>query len=260
MSSMSEDLHFRGVHGIDDARALVGVLDAVWGGWDGAAGIHDTTTLALAHAGNYAEVALLGDDPVGAALGFFGVPLGEVLHSYIVGVLPNARGLGVGRAIKLRQRDWCRQRSITTMTWTFDPLVARNAYFNIEKLGARPTHYMIDYYGDMSDGINAGQASDRVLLAWDLTVDTPPHHESPGQTFAALAVDPAGRPEMHEAPTDGAHLTLEIPRDIERLRTEDPPLSHEWRLALRATLGELLQAGWKVTAFDRAGRYVMERS
>ena len=67
------------------------------------------------------------------------------------------------------------------MTWTFDPLVARNAYFNIEKLGARPTHYMIDYYGQMSDGINAGQASDRVLLTWDLTVDTPP---PPGRRLA----------------------------------------------------------------------------
>ena len=171
---MSGGLHFRSVHGIDDARTMVRVLDAVWGGWDGAAGIQDATILALAHAGNYAEVAILDGDPVGAALGFFGEPLGDVLHSHIVGVLPRATGLGIGRAIKMRQRDWCRQRSITTMTWTFDPLVARNAYFNIEKLGARPTRYMIDYYGQMSDGLNAGQASDRVLLTWDLTVD-PPH-------------------------------------------------------------------------------------
>jgi predicted GNAT superfamily acetyltransferase len=258
---MSGDLHFRSVHGIDDARAMVQVLDAVWGGWDGAAGVQDATILALAHAGNYAEVALLSDEPVGAALGFFGEPLGQVLHSYIVGVLPNARSLGVGRAIKLRQREWCRQRSITTMTWTFDPLVARNAYFNIEKLGARPTRYLIDHYGQMSDGINAGQASDRVLLAWDLTVDAPPPRPPlSGQSFPALAVDPSGKPELHEAPPDCAHLTLEIPSDIERLRRDDAPLSREWRIALRRTLPQLLDAGWQVTAFDRAGRYVLERS
>ena len=258
---MSGGLHFRSVHGIDDARTMVRVLDAVWGGWDGAAGIQDATILALAHAGNYAEVAILDGDPVGAALGFFGEPLGDVLHSHIVGVLPRATGLGIGRAIKMRQRDWCRQRSITTMTWTFDPLVARNAYFNIEKLGARPTRYMIDYYGQMSDGLNAGQASDRVLLTWDLTVDTPPPRPGAlGQTFAALTADPSGGPEPHEAPTDCAHLTVGIPSDIERLRRENAPLSHAWRIALRQTLPQLLNAGWRVTNFDRAGLYVMERT
>jgi predicted GNAT superfamily acetyltransferase len=258
---MSGGLHFRNVHGIDDARAMVRVLDTVWGGWDGAAGIQDATILALAHAGNYAEVAILDGDPVGAALGFFGEPLGDVLHSHIVGVLPRATGCGIGRAIKMRQREWCRQRSITTMTWTFDPLVARNAYFNIEKLGARPTRYMIDYYGQMSDGLNAGQASDRVLLSWDLTLDRPPSRRgSLGQTFAALTVDPGGRPERHEAPADSAQLTLQVPSDIERLRREDAPLSHEWRIALRQTLAQLLNAGWSVTSFDRAGRYIVERS
>src|SRR5687768_4506879 len=72
---MSGGLHFRSVHGIADARTMVQVLDAVWGGWADAAGIQDATILALAHAGNYAEVALLGVEPVGAALGFFGEPL-----------------------------------------------------------------------------------------------------------------------------------------------------------------------------------------
>ena len=85
---MGGGLDFRSVHSIDDARTMVRVFDAVWGGWDGAAGIQEATILALAHAGNYAEVARVDDDPVGAALGFFGEPLGDVLHSHIVGVLP----------------------------------------------------------------------------------------------------------------------------------------------------------------------------
>ncbi len=257
---MGGGLDFRSVHSIDDARTMVRVFDAVWGGWDGAAGIQEATILALAHAGNYAEVASVDGDPVGAALGFFGEPLGDVLHSHIVGVLPRMMGFGMGRTIKLRQRDWCRERSISTMTWTFDPLVARNAYLNIAKLGARPTRYLIDYYGRMSDGLNAGQASDRVLVVWDLTVDAPPPRRgSPGHAFAALTADPAGRPNRHDPPTDCAHVTLEIPSDIERLRREDAALSHEWRIALRQTLAQLLGAGWTVTGFDRAGRYIMER-
>jgi predicted GNAT superfamily acetyltransferase len=257
---MSRGLHFRGVRGIEDARTMARVLDAVWGGWDGAAGIQDSTILALAHAGNYAEIAILGDDPVGAALGFFGVPLGDVLHSHVVGVLPRAAGLGIGTMIKKRQREWCLQRSIGTMTWTFDPLVARNAYFNIEKLGARPTHYMIDYYGQMRDGLNAGQASDRVLLTWDLTADAPaPGRVARDRTFVVLAANAGGRPELANPPSDCEHVSIEIPSDIEHLRRENTPLSHEWRLALRQTLPQLLGTGWNVTSFDRAGAYVMER-
>lgn len=256
---MGGGLDFRGVHGIEDARTMTRVLDAVWGGWDGAAGLQDATILALAHAGNYAEVAVLDGDPVGAALGFFGEPLGDVLHSHIVGVLPRVAGRGIGREIKLRQRDWCRARSITTMTWTFDPLVARNAYFNIERLGAKPTHYLVDYYGRMTDGINAGQASDRVLATWDLNVDLPPPRPgSPGRAFTALGGDPGGWPDRHDAPPECVRLTIEVPGDIERLRREDAPLSHAWRIALRETLSPLLAAGWRVTHFDRTGRYVLE--
>jgi predicted GNAT superfamily acetyltransferase len=258
---MTGGLDFRGVDGIDDARTMARVFDAVWGGWDGASGIHDVMILALAHAGNYAEVAVLGNEPVGAGLGFFGEPLGEVLHSHAVGVLPRVAGSGVGRAIKMQQREWCRRRSITTMTWTFDPLVARNAYFNIEKLGARPTRYLVDYYGLMSDRLNAGQASDRLLLAWDLTVETPLRQRgSSKHTFTVLAADPSGRPVQHPPPADAACLAVEIPSDIERLRRESGPLSHAWRLALRETLVRLLNAGWTVTRFDRAGAYVLERS
>ena len=69
LGMVSGDLHFRGVHGIDDARTMVRLFDAVWGGWDGATGIQDATIVALAHAGNYAEVAMIDDDPVGSALG-----------------------------------------------------------------------------------------------------------------------------------------------------------------------------------------------
>ena len=120
---------------------------------------------------------------------------------------------------------------------------------------------MIDYYGQMSDGINAGQASDRVLLTWDLTVDPPPpRRQASDQSFAVLSVDPGGRPEQHDAPTDCAHITIGIPSDIERLRRENAPLSHEWRIALRRDAVAAARRGWRVTGFDRAGRYILDRS
>ena len=74
----------------------------------------------------------------------------------------------MGFALKLHQRAWCLDRGITLMEWTYDPLVARNAYFNLSKLGATVAEYLPDFYGVMGDGINRFDESDRILVHWPL--------------------------------------------------------------------------------------------
>ncbi|STS10865.1 Uncharacterized conserved protein [Gordonia bronchialis] len=91
---------------------------------------------ALSHAGNYVAGAFIGDHLAGGSVGFFGAPVGHTLHSHITGVSKRGRGHNVGYALKMHQRTWALHRGLRTITWTFDPLVARNAYFNITKLGA----------------------------------------------------------------------------------------------------------------------------
>lgn len=76
---------------------------------------------------------------VGGSVGFFGAPLGVDLHSHMAGVSAVGRGRNVGYALKFHQRGWASERGIEQITWTFDPLVARNAYFDLGKLGAVPT-------------------------------------------------------------------------------------------------------------------------
>ena len=94
---------------------------------------------ALGHGGNYLVGAYRVDtgELVGASVAFFTEPLGAAMHSHITGVLAGTAGRGVGAALKWHQRQWALERGLTRITWTFDPLIARNSYFNLTRLGAR---------------------------------------------------------------------------------------------------------------------------
>src|SRR4029453_15477306 len=206
---------------------------------------------ALAHAGSYVAGAFAGTRMVGASAGFFTAPPDPGLHSHITGVAPTGQHHGVGFALKVHQRAWALARGIRVVAWTFDPLVARNAWFNLAKLGARPTGYLEDFYGPMTDAINAGMASDRLLLAWEL--DDP-----------AVAAGCAGRPmQPPPVPAGGAPaagrgrepvarrpgtpaVTVAVPPELEAL---DPGQRRAWRQAVREALGRRLAAGATAPGF-----------
>ena len=108
---------------------------------------------------------------LGACIGFFGPPAHAELHSHIAGVGPAGLGRAVGFALKLHQRAWCLRRDVRAIAWTYDPLIRRNGYFNLAKLGARPVEYLRNFYGTMDDAINGGTETDRLLVHWDLRSD-----------------------------------------------------------------------------------------
>jgi predicted GNAT superfamily acetyltransferase len=218
---------------------------------------------ALAHAGSYVAGAFAGTTLVGASAGFFTAPPDLGLHSHITGVAPGGQHRGVGFALKVHQRAWALARGITEVDWTFDPLVARNAWFNLAKLGARPTAYLEDFYGPMTDAVNAGVASDRLLLAWRL--DDPavaaacagrPLQPPPVEAEAALTVGPGLEPVAHQPDTPA--VTVALPPELEPL---DPGQRRAWRQAVREALGGRLAAGAAVTGFLRhPDRYLVEPS
>ena len=191
--------------------------------------------VALAHTDNYVAGAFDGDRMIGICVGFFHAPDERALHSHIAGVLPGSAGSGVGRALKEHQREWTLARGATRMTWTFDPLIARNAHFNIRRLGVRVIEYLPDLYGPMTDGLNRGEPSDRLFVEWDLSrpADLPPASTR--------------EPRM-----------IPVPADIETLRVDDPSAARSARLALRDQLGPLLSTGWRVVDFAD-GAYVLDR-
>ena len=146
-----------------------GLLDEVWGD---RGGMPPNLLRALAHSGNYA-VGLYdtsGDAVrmVGVSVAFFAAPAARSMHSHITGILAPYRSQGLGRLLKQHQRAWAFARDVGHITWTFDPLVARNAHVNLRVLGARVTEYLVDQYGPMDDLVNRGDESDRLMVSWAL--------------------------------------------------------------------------------------------
>ena len=267
---------------LEQMTAACVVFDRVWDiGPDEVSEVQPALLRALGHGGNYLFGAYRVDtgELVGASVAFFTEPLGAAMHSHITGVLGEAAGTGVGGALKWHQRQWALERGLTRVTWTFDPLIARNAYFNLTRLGARAEIYFVDFYGPLDDGPNRGQPTDRAEVVWDLSsgpavdagrvareglhggagfdVDALLHAGTP----VRLRVGPSGEPVPGESPAPGDRAVLVgIPTDIEAVRRTDPATALAWRVQLRAALSSLMVGtAWQITGFARSGWYLLER-
>jgi predicted GNAT superfamily acetyltransferase len=243
-----------------DALRVHRIAAAVWG----EASLDPSLTHAFEHAGCGVYGATRPDgDLVGFVLGFLGWDGGLHLHSHMLAVSPEWRARGVGFALKLAQRAACLDASVDEVRWTYDPLVARNARFNLVKLGTAATAFLPDFYGEMTDRINRGDRSDRFEVRWRLASDRvdrsltgTPAVPTPGPVvLARMGDEDTPRPkETGAAPAAGA--VVEIPMDHGALRARDPELGREWRdvsgRAFRACFDAGLVAAW----IDRAGRYV----
>lgn len=216
-----------------DLHELSDLFTAVWGAAEPL--VTGDLLRAMSKAGSYIAGAYVDGRLAGGALGFHGAPSQRVLHSHIAAVLPQLAGRRIGLALKQHQRDWALARGIGAIEWTYDPLIARNAHFNIVKLGARPVEYLPDFYGPMEDAINGLDESDRMLVRWEL--------EEPGSAASGSALPGV--------------VCVEVPPDIEGLRVSDPAAAARWRLQVRAGLAPRMAAGWRVTGFDRDRGYLL---
>jgi predicted GNAT superfamily acetyltransferase len=225
---------------------------------------------ALGNAGNYVVGAFdRAGCMAGACVGFFTEPMRRALHSHIAGVVPAAQHRNVGFALKLHQRAWTLSRELPTVTWTFDPLVRRNAYLNLTKLAAVAQEYLPNFYGAMNDRINGSDETDRLLVTWPLTADSVARacaghaavadRRSWLSTGARVWLDRGSRAEPVRRPHVGEGCGLvAVPDDIEKLRFADRALAGDWRRAVAEILGGSLAAGARVIGFDRAGWYLVE--
>jgi len=237
-------LQVRVLHEIPELASVDQLFVEVWG--RGVPVLGAELLRAISHAGGYVSGAYLGDRLVGASAAFLGRHGSQLaLHSHATGVSPAARGLQVGRALKLHQRHWARAQGIEVITWTFDPLVRRNAWFNLALLGARPAEYLVDFYGPMSDAINAGDESDRLLVAWE--VGGPEAGGPEGSESEVANSTAAGQDGLIRIPT---------PADIESMRHADPAAARQWRHRLRADLHDHVQQH-RVVGFTREGDYLV---
>ncbi len=259
---MSQLFTIRPVTGAHQMRALEEVQIAAWGYPERE--VLPGTMLRISAAtggivlGAYPEGS---DVPFGLAYGFPAMRAGRPghppelwHHSHLLAVAPRWRGSGAAVALKLAQRQAALAQGHTRMTWTFDPLIARNARLNLGKLGARAVSYHPDWY-DLGTDVPA----DRLMVEWDLTREVSGRSADLPGGETVLAADGAepGTPKLDAATS---LLLAEVPIHAETLPTE---MRLRWRLALRAVLGGYLARGYAVTGLARQGErawYVLERS
>lgn len=240
-------IEIRGAHTPADSALIAELFDQVW---DVKSMVSPEIMTASLHNGGYGSVVYIANTtsgnmfrPVGAAFALVGRALpgliGPNLHSHATGVLPEFVGKGIGEMIKRHQWDWAKENGFESITWTFDPLVRRNAHFNVIKLGATVLGYHQNFYGELDDGINAGEQSDRVLVRWDVAgVDAPL-----GNSFVE--------------PTPNS-IVIETPADIEQLRKTDRVQSDGWRARQRAAFESAQLAGLRVIGLTNDFSYVLD--
>ncbi len=200
----------READGMEEIRALTALMAEVWGESFLDPGICRATQ----HAGGYLTGAWEGERLVGASMAFVGWLDGEVLlHSHATCTAPGLGSRGIGPALKWHQRRWALDRGIRRIEWTYDPLVARNGWFNLTKLGARGVEYVVDFYGRMTTAIERGDESDRFLVRWDLD-DARVVAAAAGDLVAADvdALRAAGAPVLVSVGDDGGPVVGRSPR------------------------------------------------
>lgn len=241
---------------LEDADLAIDVMVDTWGA-------HQLLPRELIRAfqgsGNAPYGAFRGDHMVGYVLGFLGPdPVdGLHVHSHMLAVRPDLRHGGIGYALKLAQRAAALEAGVSVARWTFDPLQARNAYFNLEKLGAVADRFHRAYYGEMTDVLNRGDRSDRLEARWDLLGEPPgtaASREAPGFAVLAREGDPPA-PSVVRMP-GRERAVVEVPPDYPSLKELDGGLATAWREAVAEALEACLALGMAATGFLRGGAYV----
>lgn len=227
--------------------------------------------LAVAHNGGLVIGAYAGTQLIGAVFGFPGLDFvadGPIAkhHSHILAVRPDWRDKGVGYALKRAQWQMVRRQGLNRITWTYDPLLSRNANLNIARLGAVCSTYLKDYYGEMRDGMNLGLPSDRFQVDWWVNTKraerrlskrprrplTLADYEKAGiRLLYVSAVNSAGNPmpaDSFDAPTEPLGLA-EIPPDFLALKDADLGLARDWRFFSREVFTLSFSTGYIVTDF-----------
>src|ERR1700736_5724038 len=210
--------------------------------------------LTMQHNGGLVHGAFLTDGPmVGFCFAFVGMRDGQLrLCSHQLGVSPAFRGSGIGIALKQAQQRDALRLGYELVTWTFDPLEARNAYINLHRLGCIARLYDRNHYGAMEDELNRGLPSDRFEAEWWLRRQTPAI--ASGEPLVLLRVGASGEPvrEAYELST-GANALIAVPPDFQAIKRASPELALRWRMESRAAFEAVLGAQLISIDFRRDG-------
>lgn len=248
-----EQIDIRPLRSMAECQAAAELQREVWG-----SDYTDVVPATFLHVVDYVGGLAAGAfDASGQLLGFVfgvsGVHDGELVHwSHMLGVRAEVRNSGLGRRLKEYQRDSMRAMGIKRILWTFDPLMAKNAYFNLGRLGAKVIEYVPDMYGTTSSPLHLGMATDRLIACLDTASPGLPPAPTPYELPPVLTAFP----RLHDV-TVARHAQLperaliEIPADIIELLAKSPTGARTWRLAVRDYFQWALSNGYAVVGVHR---------
>jgi len=252
---------FRSLSSAEDYQACVDLQRVIWGH-----DFSDVVPLSILKinqkVGGVSAGAFAADGRLlGFVWGMTGVRNGRLFHwSHMLGVAPEARDLRLGERLKWFQRELLLPHGVEEVEWTYDPLEARNAHLNLNKLRAEVKEYVEDMYaGEMGSELARGIGTDRFIVRWriaspqvaaaasghPLERDLAPFTEAP-----VLAVE-AGDESVPLPPVP--HVRVEIPVDIQALKSDQPDLAAAWRASTRRAFLHYFERGYRVTAYLREG-------
>ena len=234
---MVNQIYVRMISDFSDCGSARKIFDTTWSMESGTE-ITPNLLQAMVHSGAYLSGAFIDNKIVGAAFAFPATNGGLHLHSHMTAVLPDFRDKGVGYALKIDQWNWAKKMNYPHLSWTFDPLVRRNAKLNITKLGVDISAYFPNFYGDMPDALNSGDESDRLMVSWQTDVDLPRARE--------LITNP-----------EAGDVLIEIPEDIVAIRSKNQNESMKWRRQVREQFMAAFEKNGKVIGFSANNEYVV---
>ena len=234
---MNSQIQVRRLETLTDQTLGRQIFDQTWA-LDSGTEITPNLLQAMVHSGAYLSGAFIDEKCVGAAFAFPATTEGLHLHSHMTAVLVKYRDKGIGYSLKIDQWQWAKKNNYKEITWTFDPLVARNAKLNLIKLGVNISAYYPNFYGDMPDALNAGDESDRVMASWKVAGDQP--------VAKSVITNP-----------DKADTLIKIPEDIVTIRSEDISENLKWRHKVREEFMRAFEKGGKVVGFSANNEYVV---
>ncbi len=257
----------RPVQTVAEYRACQEIQRRAWGITEDGYVVPVATMISVQHAGGLVLGAFEGERLIGFAFAYLGRVHGKwALYSQLVAVDPSVQSHGVGGALKLAQRAWAREQGLALVAWSFDPLQAGNANFNLHRLGAFTRTYYVNYFGERTDALNAGLDTDRLLVEWPVEDRPRPWL---GEDLAPIEVIessvtvegmrvPLGLAEAFHrlCAANGSAaadhpLHLEIPADIAVLKARDLALARRWQQAVREAFLQAFAAGYIAMDFHR---------
>jgi predicted GNAT superfamily acetyltransferase len=284
-----KEIHIAPITSLEGFHGCERLQQAVWGFTDMAVVPHHLLITARAHGGLLLGAYTEGKADTEHLIGFlFSFPGLQYLSgrwqskhcSLMAAVLPEYRFRGIGYQLKLQQREFVLSQGLELITWTFDPLVSANAYFNFAKLGVIARRYEVDYYGDMGDELNRDLPTDRFTVEWWI--------RSPRVITKLKQTGTSGLGQFDRLPRinkttlqsgvvinesidldlDETALLVEIPGDLGAMKERDLALAQRWRTETRAICEHYLKQGYLISEFfadssnrehPRRGYYLLER-